>query len=76
MSEITSKFLTKGERKLLNAMLDVDTVKLASGRAWITIHTAYNILYRMREKYTKSRGYVNVVDAQKRRGKLFRKVLA
>lgn len=72
---ISSEFLTKGEEKLFNAMLGVESVKMAALKAGITPHTAYNMLYRIRQKYKQSRGYVNVIDAQKRRRGLFRKVL-
>lgn len=76
MSEkIQSEFLTKGEEKLLNAMLRVDTVKLAAYKAGITPHTAYNILYRLRKSYRHCRGRANAIDAQKRRGGLFKMVL-
>lgn len=71
---ITSEFLTKGEEKLLTAMLDVESVKMAALELGITAHTAYNVIYRMKEKYRKGRGYANTLDAQKRRGGLIKKI--
>lgn len=74
--EIASEFLTKGEEKLLNAMIGVDSVKHAAQKIGIKPHTAYNILYRMRKSYRFSRGRVNTIDAQKKRGRLFKLVLS
>lgn len=56
-------------------MLEVDTIKFAAQKAGIKPHTAYNILYRIRQKYKKYRGFVNTIDAQKRRGGLFKMAL-
>lgn len=71
---VTSEFLTKAEEKLLTAMLNVESVKMAALELGITTHTAYNVIYRMKQKYKKFRGYVNTLDAQKRRGGLIKKI--
>jgi molybdenum-dependent DNA-binding transcriptional regulator ModE len=70
-----SKVLKKLEEKLLEALADSVSVKEASTKIGISYKTAYNTLYRLRQKYIKYRAYVNKIDAQKRRSKLLRMVL-
>jgi molybdenum-dependent DNA-binding transcriptional regulator ModE len=69
------KVLKRIEERLLEVLADSVSVKEAASRIGISYKTAYNTLYRLRQKYVKARAYVNKIDAQKKRGKLLRMVL-
>lgn len=55
------EFLTKKERSLLDAIAEWDTVKGAAGNLQISERTAYNMLYRIRNRYKYARGFINTV---------------
>ena len=63
------------ERKLINAINEHFIVKEAAESIGITVRTAYNMLYRLRNKYLKAQTFVNTILAQKRRSPLLNRVL-
>lgn len=67
--------LKKSEEKLLDCLADSVSVKDACKKLRISSKTAYNMLYRLRQKYVKARAFVNKIEAQKRRSETLRKVL-
>lgn len=69
------RVLSKPQKKLLEAMIDCISVKQAAQKAGFKPRTAYNLLYSLRKKYRRARKFVNTIDAQKRRSKLFKMVL-
>lgn len=60
------KLLTKQEEKLWNALKAYDTVAFAAQSIGFKPKTAYNMLYRLRQKYLKARRFVNFVEGSKR----------
>jgi len=69
------RVLSNPQKKLLIAMIDSVSIVEAADKIGMSRKTAYNLLYSLRKKYAKARAFVNYVDAQKRRGKLFKMVL-
>jgi predicted DNA-binding protein YlxM (UPF0122 family) len=69
------RVLSKPQKKLLAAMIDSVSIVEAAEKIGMSRKTAYNLLYSLRKKYAKARAFVNYVDAQKRRGQLFKRVL-
>lgn len=60
------KVLTNSEEKLWKALKNHTSVKEAANAIGISPKTAYNMLNRLRKKYTKYRRFVNFVDGQKK----------
>lgn len=67
--------LTSSEAKLWEALKQYDTVALAAQKVGLQRKTAYNMLYRLRRKYTKARRFVNFVEGAKRYSDLIRMVM-
>jgi DNA-binding NarL/FixJ family response regulator len=67
MSSSQKDFLTEKERRLLNAIAEWDSVKSAASQLRISERTAYNMLYRIRNKYRKARGFINTILAFRRK---------
>jgi hypothetical protein len=68
--------LTVQERKLLEAMKGKLTVKDAASAIGISVRTAYNVLYRIRRKYSQAREFVNKILAYRRSEPLIDAVLS
>jgi len=62
-------------QRLFEAIAATSTVKGAALKLGISPRAAYNLLYKLRNKYVKARKIVNFVDSQKRRDKRIRMVL-
>jgi DNA-binding NarL/FixJ family response regulator len=68
-------FLTEKERRLLDAIAEWDSVKAAATQLRISERTAYNMLYRIRNKYRNARGFINTILAYRRKSARLDQVL-
>jgi hypothetical protein len=68
--------LTVREQKLLEAMKGKVTVKDAASAMGISVRTAYNMLYRIRRKYSQAREFINKILAYRRSAPLIDAVLS
>lgn len=60
-------FLTEKERKLLDTIAEWDSVKSAATHIQISERTAYNVLYRIRNRYKYARGFINTILSYRKR---------
>ena len=67
--------LTDKEKKLLDAINEHGYVKDAAQALGISPRSAYNILYRLRNKYALARVYINQLLAYRRKSPVLEKVL-
>lgn len=72
---MSKNVLRKSEEKLLDFLADSVSVRDACKKLRMSPKTAYNMLYRLRQKYVRARALVNKIEAQKRRSETLRKVL-
>jgi hypothetical protein len=68
--------LTVKEQKLLEAMKGKYSVKDAASAIGISVRTAYNMLYRIRRKYSQAREFINKILAYRRAEPLIDAVLS
>lgn len=71
-----SKYLTETEKKRFDALARFDTVKAAAVFLGIEPSTLYNWIWNLNKRYQKRHGWCNAVLAQRRRGRLLRKLLS
>jgi FixJ family two-component response regulator len=71
-----SENLTETEREYFDALAQYDTIKNAAEGLKVSPQTLYNFLYNLKKKYSKRRGWINSVIAQKKRSSLIRNVLS
>jgi hypothetical protein len=69
-------FLTESERKLLDKIAEYDSVKAAAVHSQISERTAYNVLYRIRNKYKYARGFINTILAYRKKSLRLDQVLS
>jgi FixJ family two-component response regulator len=69
------KYLSKTERRVFDVVAQSVTLKEAALKLGIEPQTLYNFFYNLRRKYDKCRGWVNAIEAQKRRSRLLRLAL-
>lgn len=67
MPFVKHEFLTEKEKKLLNAIDEKDTVKAAASSLGISPRTAYDMLYRIRNRYVIARGFINTILAYRKK---------
>lgn len=69
------EYLTKKEEELLQAIETQGTVRFAAVHLHISVKTAYNVLYRIRNKYRWARGYCNNIMNWRRKSRRLEQVL-
>jgi hypothetical protein len=70
------RFLTEKERKLLDTIAECDSVRTAASHCQITARTAYNMLYRIRNRYQYARGFINTILAYRKKSLRLEQVLS
>lgn len=70
------RFLTEKERKLLDAVAEYDTVANAAEHRQISARTAYNMLYRIRNRYQYARGFINTILNYRKKSSRLEQVLS
>jgi hypothetical protein len=76
LTETSTHYLSKREKRFLDALITAPTVKDAASVIGISVRMAYNVLYRIRRKYSQAREFVNKILAYRRSDPLIDAVLS
>lgn len=68
--------LTEKQKQLLDTIKRHASVKDAAAAMGISVRTAYNMLYKLRKKYRKQRGFVNAILSYRRTSGHLNKLLS
>lgn len=68
VDKTTSKYLSKREKAIFDALANWDTIKAAAHSLGLSPSTLYNWRSDLKDRYRKRRGWINAVLAQTKRG--------
>lgn len=71
-----SKFLSKTEQKRFDAMARFNSIKAAAAHLGVTPSTLYNWRNKLKQRYKDRRGWINAIEAQRRRSENINKIFS